>query len=149
VIRRKPRVQTPVVSHYPAPALVDDFVLLFLPPCGPHLTQLATESLESGLLVSPLHGGPSWHRPFTPTLHLHQRKSSRKTKSQSTPRCNYSSQPGEPIHRSSDAPVLTMSSVSLRIGWSSMSRKIRHFSERVLGVCHLLRLGPWASWSHV
>jgi hypothetical protein len=91
--RRKPRVQTLVVSRYPAPAPIDDFVLLFLPPCGQHLTPLATGSLESGLLVSPLLGGPARHRPFAPTLHLHQRKSSRNlhlqysAKSQSTPRC--------------------------------------------------------------
>jgi hypothetical protein len=90
---RKPRVQNPVVSRYPAPALIDDFVLLFLPPCGPHLTPLATGSPESGLLVSPLLGGPARHIPFAPTLHLHQRKSSRNlhlqysAKSQSTPCC--------------------------------------------------------------
>jgi hypothetical protein len=77
VNRRKPRVQTPVVSRYPAPAPVDDFVLLLLPPCSPHLTPLATRSLESGLLVSLLLRGPARHRPFAPTLHLHQRKSSR------------------------------------------------------------------------
>jgi hypothetical protein len=76
VNRRKPRVQTSVVSHYPAPALIDDFVLLFLPSCGPHLTPLATGSLESGLLVCPVLGGPARHRPFVPALHLHQRKSS-------------------------------------------------------------------------
>jgi hypothetical protein len=93
VNRRKPRVQTPVVSRYPAPAPIDDFVLLFLPPCGPHLTPLATGSLKLGLLVSPLLGGPARHRPFAPTLHLHQRKSSRNLhlqysgKSQSTPCC--------------------------------------------------------------
>jgi hypothetical protein len=81
------------MSRYPAPAPVDDFVLLFLPPCGPHLTPLATESLESVLLVSPFLRGPTRHRPFAPTLHLHQRKSSRNlhlqysAKSQSTPRC--------------------------------------------------------------
>jgi hypothetical protein len=34
---RKPRVQTPVVNRYPAPTPVHDFVLLFLPPCCPHL----------------------------------------------------------------------------------------------------------------
>jgi hypothetical protein len=96
--------ETPVVSRYPAPSLVDDFVLLFLPPCGPHLTPLATGSLESGLLVSPLLGGPTRHRPFTPTLHLHQRKSSRtlhlqySAKSQSTPRCQ------SPITAKSDHP---------------------------------------------
>jgi hypothetical protein len=93
VNRRKPHVQTPVVSRYPAPAQIDDFVLLFLPPCGPHLTLLATGSLESCLLVSPLLGGPARHRPFTLTLHLHQHKSRRNlhpqysVKSQSTPRC--------------------------------------------------------------
>jgi hypothetical protein len=93
VNRRKPRVQTSVVSRYPAPAPIDDFVLLCLPPCGPHLTPLATGSLESGLLVSPLLEGPARHRPFASTLHLHQRKSSRNlhlqylAKSQSTPRC--------------------------------------------------------------
>jgi hypothetical protein len=93
VNRHKPCVQTLVVSHYPAPALIDDFVLLFLPPCGPHLTTLATGSLESGLLVSPLFGGPARHRPFASTLHLHQHKSicdmhlQYLAKSQSTPRC--------------------------------------------------------------
>jgi hypothetical protein len=93
VNRRKPRMQTLVVSRYPAPAPIDDFVLLFLPPCGMHLTPLANGSLESGLLVSPLLGGPARHKPFAPTLHLHQRKSSRNlhlqysAKSQPTPRC--------------------------------------------------------------
>jgi hypothetical protein len=77
VNRHKPRVQTPVVSRYLAPASVHDFILLFLPPCGPHLTLLATRSLEPSLLVSPLLEGPARHRPFTLVLHLHQRKSSR------------------------------------------------------------------------
>jgi hypothetical protein len=77
----------------PLPCTGSDRVLLFLPPCGPHLTPLATGSLESGLLVSPLLGGPARQRPFAPTLHLHQHKSSRNlhlqysAKSQSTPRC--------------------------------------------------------------
>jgi hypothetical protein len=89
----KPHMQTPVVSRYPAPAPVRDFVLLFLPPCGPHLTPLATGSLKSSLLVSPLLRGPRRHRPFALALHLHQRKSSRNlhlqdsAKSKSTPRC--------------------------------------------------------------
>jgi hypothetical protein len=30
---------------------IHDFILLFLPPCGPHLTPLATGSLERSLLV--------------------------------------------------------------------------------------------------
>jgi hypothetical protein len=93
VNHHKPPVQTPVVSRYPAPAPFDDFVLLFLPPCGPHLTPQATGSIESGLFVFPLLGGPARHRPFAPTLHLHQCKSSRNlhlqysAKSQSIPRC--------------------------------------------------------------
>jgi hypothetical protein len=37
VNHHKPCVQTPVVSRYPALALIHDFFLLFLPPCGPHL----------------------------------------------------------------------------------------------------------------
>jgi hypothetical protein len=84
--RRKPRMQTSVVSRYPTPAPVHDFVLLFLPPCGPHLTPLATPGPSSQAYLS-------LHRPFAPTLQLHQRKSSRNlhlqysTKSQSTPRC--------------------------------------------------------------
>jgi hypothetical protein len=36
---------------------VHDFVPLFLPPCGPHLTPLATGSLEPGLLVFSTPGG--------------------------------------------------------------------------------------------
>jgi hypothetical protein len=30
---------------------VHDFILLFIPPCGPHLTPLATGSLERSLLI--------------------------------------------------------------------------------------------------
>jgi hypothetical protein len=36
---------------------VHDFVLLFMPPCGPHLTPLATGSLERSLLVFSTPGG--------------------------------------------------------------------------------------------
>jgi hypothetical protein len=36
---------------------IHTFVLLFLPPCGPHLTSLATGSLEPSLLVFSTHGG--------------------------------------------------------------------------------------------
>jgi hypothetical protein len=31
--------------------IVHDFILLFMPPCGPHLTTLATGSLEQSLLL--------------------------------------------------------------------------------------------------
>jgi hypothetical protein len=93
VNRRKPCVQTPVVSRYPAPAPAHDFVLIFLPPCGPHLTPLTTRSLKPSILVSPLLRGPARHRPFALALHLHQSKTSRNlhlqysAKSQSTLRC--------------------------------------------------------------
>jgi hypothetical protein len=36
---------------------VHDFILLFVPPCGPHLTPLATRSLERSLLVFSTPGG--------------------------------------------------------------------------------------------
>jgi hypothetical protein len=36
---------------------VNDFILLFMPPCGPHLTPLATGSLERSLLVFSTPGG--------------------------------------------------------------------------------------------
>jgi hypothetical protein len=36
---------------------VHDFILLFIPPCGPHLAPLATESLERSLLVFSTLGG--------------------------------------------------------------------------------------------
>jgi hypothetical protein len=36
---------------------VHDFILLFKPPCGPHLTPLATRSLERSLLVFSIPGG--------------------------------------------------------------------------------------------
>jgi hypothetical protein len=114
VNRCKSCVQTSVVSRYPAPALIKDFVLLFLPLCGPHLTPLATGSLESGLLVSPLLRVPARHRPFVPTLHLHQRKSSRNLHLQYSAKINphhvvnHSSQLGATIHRSSDAVVLNL-----------------------------------------
>jgi hypothetical protein len=36
---------------------VHDFILLFMLPCGPHLTPLATWSLERSLLVFSTPGG--------------------------------------------------------------------------------------------
>jgi hypothetical protein len=36
---------------------VGDFILLFMPPCVPHLTLLATGSLERSLLVFSTLGG--------------------------------------------------------------------------------------------
>jgi hypothetical protein len=37
--------------------VVQDFILLFMPPCSPHLTPLATGSLERSLLVLSTPGG--------------------------------------------------------------------------------------------
>jgi hypothetical protein len=37
--------------------IVHDFILLFMPPCGPHLTPLAIRSLEQSLLVFSTIGG--------------------------------------------------------------------------------------------
>jgi hypothetical protein len=140
----KPRVQTLVVSRYPAPAPVDDFVLLFLPPCGPHLTPLATGSLEPGLLVSPLLGGPVRHRPFTPTLHLHQRKSScnlhlqYSAKSQSTLRCQLLI-----TARSDHPPVLGRSgphlSISILRAPADSYQPASFFPHNPVGECGWLR----------
>jgi hypothetical protein len=94
-----PRVDSGV-SRYPALAHVHDFILLFLPPCSPHLSRSAIRYIELSLLVSPLLRGPARIRPFAPALHLHQRKSSRNlhlqysAKSQSTPHCQSLITPG-------------------------------------------------------
>jgi hypothetical protein len=112
VNRCKPHVQTLVVSRYPTPALIDDFVLLFLPPCDPHLTPLATGSLESGLLVSPLLEGPAGidlsHPLFTCTNANQAATCTCNTRPRVSPHhvVNHSSQSGATIHRSSDAPIL-------------------------------------------
>jgi hypothetical protein len=37
--------------------IIHDFIFLFMPPCGPHLTLLATGSLERNLLVISTLGG--------------------------------------------------------------------------------------------
>jgi hypothetical protein len=109
----KPRVQTPVVSRYPALAPINDFVLLFLPPCGPHLTPLATRSLESGLLVSPLLGAPQGielsHPLFTCTSVNQAATCTCNTRPRLSPHhvVNHSSQTGATNHRSLDAPVLS------------------------------------------
>jgi hypothetical protein len=50
---------------------VHDFILLFMPPCGPHLTPVATGSLERSLLVfstpAGLTGDDLWRLFFTCT----------------------------------------------------------------------------------
>jgi hypothetical protein len=59
--------------------IVHDFILLFMPPCGPHLTPLATGSFERSLLVFSTPGG----------LHLQYL-----VKNQSTQRCQSLITPG-------------------------------------------------------
>jgi hypothetical protein len=62
VNHRKPRelgVASARLPHSPGSTLVlrldqeivHDFILLFMPPCGPHFTPMATGSLERSLLV--------------------------------------------------------------------------------------------------
>jgi hypothetical protein len=72
---------------------IHDFILLFLPPCGPHLTPLATGSLEASLLVCSTPGGLTCIDLSRFALHLHQHQSIRNlhlqylAKSQSTQHC--------------------------------------------------------------
>jgi hypothetical protein len=72
---------------------------------------LATRSIESSLLVSPLHGGPARLISFTLALHLPQSKSSRNLHLHIRPRVSphhvviYSSNQGGTIHRSSVYPL--------------------------------------------
>jgi hypothetical protein len=113
VNHRKPRMQTLVVSRYPAPALIDDFVLLFLPPCGPQLTLLATGPSSRAYLS--LHSseapqGIDLLRPlFTYTNTNQAATCTYNTRPKVSPHhvVNHSSQLGATIHRSSNAPVLT------------------------------------------
>jgi hypothetical protein len=58
---------------------VPDFVLLFLPQCGPHLISVGhrVRRAEPTCLSTPRR--PHRLRPFALALHLHQRKSSRKS----------------------------------------------------------------------
>jgi hypothetical protein len=79
--------------------IVHDFILPFLPPCGPHWTPLDTGSLEPSLLVFSTPGGLTGHDLsclfFTCTnqsshnLHLQYL-----ARNQSTPRCQSLITPG-------------------------------------------------------
>jgi hypothetical protein len=78
---------------------VHDFILLFMPPRGPHLTPLATGSLEPSLLVFSTPGGLTGD-DLTLVLHLHQHQSSHNlhlqylAKNQSTQHCQSLITPG-------------------------------------------------------
>jgi hypothetical protein len=77
---------------------VHDFVPLFFSPCGPHLTPLATGSLEPSRLLHTWR--PHRRQLFALVLHLHQHQSSCNlhlqylAKSQSTQRCQSLIAPG-------------------------------------------------------
>jgi hypothetical protein len=58
IMTRLPRHSSSTVILRFNQEIVHDFVLLFLPPCGPHLTPSATGSLEPSLLVHSTPGGP-------------------------------------------------------------------------------------------
>jgi hypothetical protein len=98
--------------RWPALPPVHDFVLLFLPPYGPHLTPLATGSLEPILLVSPLLTAPQVidlsHPLFTCTNANQAATCTYNTRQRISPLhvVNHSSHPGATIHRSSDTLVL-------------------------------------------
>jgi hypothetical protein len=72
---------------------VHDFVLFFLPPCGPHLIPLGHRVLRADPTCPSTPRRPHMLRPFAPALHLHLRKSIHNlhlqysAKSQSTPCC--------------------------------------------------------------
>jgi hypothetical protein len=79
--------------------IIHDFILPFLQSCGPHLTLLATGSLERPTCL--LHTWrPHQQRPFALVLHLYQYKPSRNqhlqylAKNQSTQHCQSLITPG-------------------------------------------------------
>jgi hypothetical protein len=85
---------------------IHDFILLFMPPCGPHLTPLATGPSNQATCL--LHTWrPHRRRPFALVLHLHQHQLSRNlhlqylAKNQSTQCCQSLITPG-----SDHTPVL-------------------------------------------
>jgi hypothetical protein len=54
---RLPRIPGSTLVLWLNQETVHDFILLFMPLCGPHLTSLATGSLERSLLVFSTPGG--------------------------------------------------------------------------------------------
>jgi hypothetical protein len=64
--RARPGLPPSLLTRLPpcTDSIVHDFVLLFTPPCDPHLVPLSTGSLEPRLLVSPSPRGPSRLKTF-------------------------------------------------------------------------------------
>jgi hypothetical protein len=87
---------------------IHDFILLFMPPCGPHLTPLATRSLERSLLVFSTPGdltGNDLSRLFFTCTNTSQAATyTCNTKPRISPHnvVNHSSHKAETIHRSSN-----------------------------------------------
>jgi hypothetical protein len=87
---------------------VHDFILLFLPPCGPHLNPLATGSLERSLLVFSTPGGLTGddlsHLFFTCTNASQDTTYTCNTEPRISPHnvINHSSHQEATIHRSSN-----------------------------------------------
>jgi hypothetical protein len=94
---------------------IHDFILSFFPPCGPHLTPLATGSLERSLLVFSTPGGLTGndlsHLFFTCTNASQATTCTCNTKPRISPHnvVNHSSHQEATIHRSSNN---TWSSIS-------------------------------------
>jgi hypothetical protein len=124
VNRRKPHVQTPVVSRYPAPAPIHNFLLLFLPPCGPHLipfghrvhwakpTCLSTprRPSKSKTFCACCSPAPTQIKPQPTPVILLKKNCTCNTRPRVNPHhvVNHSSHQGTTVHRSLDAPVLTI-----------------------------------------
>jgi hypothetical protein len=102
--------------------IVPDFILLFLPPCVPHLISFShrVHRAEPTCLSTPRR--PHKLRPCAPALHLYQRKLSRNlcnTRPRVSPHhvVKHSSHQGATIHQSSDAPVLSCCSDRRKRSW--------------------------------
>jgi hypothetical protein len=67
----KPRVQTPVVSHYPAPAPCSRLCLAFLVTVRSALEPVGHQAPRTKLACLSTPWRPHRHRPFTLVLHLH------------------------------------------------------------------------------
>jgi hypothetical protein len=124
--------------------IVHDFVFLFLPPCGPHLTPSTTNPSNQTYLSAP-HLEAHWHGLSVLVLHLHQHQSSRNlhlqylTKIQSAPRCQTL------ITQGSDHPPVLEPH---RISHASFTKNKEHVLTRKIGKSRVrldrkVRSGPY------
>jgi hypothetical protein len=93
---------------------VPDFVLLFLPPCGPHLIPSGHRVHRVEPTCLSTHRWPQRLRPFAPLFTCTNANQAATCTCNTRPRVsphhvvNHSSHQGATIHRSSDAPVLNL-----------------------------------------